>query len=162
MTPDQYISELQGAARDFDIIAEAAIRAVGIEFFKSKYNEAFNKGETAKGNSFEGAVFSVRGGQYKKDFRMWKKLYSYDRLNLSIADGNKTSFRKSMFFDGEGASLTMSDNATWKGEEYGSEVIKTMYQNGIDVLEYENKDEADKELFLKEFVSRIFMGDLPF
>ena len=56
----------------------------------------------------------------------------------------------------------MSDNATWKGEEYGSAVIKTMFQNGIDVLEYENKDESDKELFLSEFVSRIFMGELPF
>ena len=162
MTPQEYIDGLNMAIRDFDIIADEAIRAVGIDFFKAKYNEAFDKGETIKGNSFEGASFSVRSGQYKKDFRMWKKLYSYYRLNLSNADGNKQSFRKSMYFDGEGANLTMSDNATWKGDEYGSEVIKTMFQNGIDVLEYENKDEADKELFLKEFVSRIFMGDLPF
>ena len=162
MTPNEYISELQGAIKDFDIIADMSIRAVGIDFFKERYNKAFDNGETAKGNSFEGASFSVRGGQYKKDFRMWKKLYSYDRLNLSNADGNKQSFRKSMYFEGEGANLTMSDNATWKGDEYGSDVIKTMFSNGIDVLEYENKDEADKQLFLKEFVNRIFMGDLPF
>ena len=162
MTPNEYISELQGAVRDFDIIAELAIRAVGIDFFKAKYNEAFNKSETIKGNSFKGEPFSVKKGTYKKDFRMWKGYYEYDMLNLSNLSGNKQSFRKSMYFDGEGATLTMSDNATWKGDEYGSEVIKTMFQNGIDVLEYENKDEADKQLFLKEFVSRIFMGDLPF
>ncbi|MBQ5900523.1 MAG: hypothetical protein IIW86_01550 [Clostridia bacterium] len=162
MTPQEYIDGLQMAVRDFDIIADESIRAVGIDFFKERYNKAFDKGETIKGNSFEGATFSVRGGQYKKDFRMWKKLYSYDRLNLSNADGNRNSFRKSMFFEGEGATLQMSDNATWKGDEYGSDVIKTMFSNGIDVLEYENKDEADKQLFLKEFVNRIFMGDLPF
>ena len=49
-----------------------------------------------------------------------------------------------------------------RGEEYGSKVVANMFDNGIDVLEYENKDEADKQLFLKEFVNRIFMGDLPF
>ena len=164
MTPDQYISELQGAAKDFDVIAEAAIRAVGIDFFKAKYNEAFDKGETAKGTNFQGGKWYAKSKSYRKD---WGWGGHYDKLNLSnkgneLNSPNKQSFRKSMYFDGEGANLTMSDNATWKGEEYGSEVIKTMFQNGIDVLEYENKDEADKELFLKEFVSRIFMGELPF
>ena len=164
MTPEQYINELQGAARDFDIIAEAAIRAVGIDFFKERYNKAFDKSETIKGNSFAGNPFQVRSKTYRKD---WRPGAHYQYLSISNEGNNdfspnKNSFRKSMFFEGESATLTMSDNATWKGEEYGSEVIKTMYQNGIDVLEYENKDEADKELFLKEFVSRIFMGDLPF
>ena len=159
MTPDQYISELQGAARDFDVIAEAAIRAVGIDFFKLKYRDAFNQGETVKGTNFQGGRWYAKGKQYRKDF-IWGG--HYDMLNLSNTQGNKTSFRQSMYFDGEGANLRMSDNATWKGEEYGSAVIKTMYQNGIDVLEYENKDESDKELFLSEFVSRIFMGELPF
>lgn len=164
MTPNEYISELQGAARDFDIIAELAIRAVGIDFFKAKYNEAFDKSETIKGNSFAGNPFQVRSKTYRKD---WRPGAHYQYLSISNKGNddfspNKNSFRKSMYFDGEGATLTMSDNATWKGEEYGSEVIKTMFQNGIDVLEYENKDEADKQLFLKEFVNRIFMGDLPF
>ncbi|MBQ4009207.1 MAG: hypothetical protein II604_00720, partial [Bacteroidales bacterium] len=86
----------------------------------------------------------------------------YDMLNLSNTQGNKTSFRQSMYFDGEGATLRIANNATYKGEEYGSKVVANMFDNGIDVLEYENKDEADKQLFLKEFVNRIFMGDLPF
>ena len=40
MTPQEYIDGLQMAVRDFDIIADEAIRAVGIDFFKTKYREA--------------------------------------------------------------------------------------------------------------------------
>ena len=159
MTPQEYIDGLQMAVRDFDIIADEAIRAVGIDFFKERYNKAFDKSETIKGNNFEGIGFWVKSKQYRKD---WKPGTHYYQLNISNKGNNKQSFRKSMYFEGEGATLTMSDNATWKGDEYGSEVIKTMFSNGIDVLEYENKDEADKQLFLKEFVNRIFMGNLPF
>ena len=159
MTPQEYIDGLQMAVRDFDAIADEAIRAVGIDFFKERYNKAFDKSETIKGNNFEGIGFWVKSKQYRKD---WKPGTHYYQLNISNKGNNKQSFRKSMYFEGEGATLTMSDNATWKGDEYGSEVIKTMFSNGIDVLEYENKDEADKQLFLKEFVNRIFMGDLPF
>lgn len=164
MTPQEYIDGLNMAVRDFDIIADEAIRAVGIDFFKERYNKAFDKSETIKGNSFAGNPFQARSKTYRKD---WRPGSHYRYLSISNEGNdyfspNKNSFRKSMYFEGEGATLTMSDNATWKGDEYGSEVIKTMFSNGIDVLEYENKDEADKQLFLKEFVNRIFMGDLPF
>ena len=159
MTPQEYIDGLQMAVRDFDTIADEAIRAVGIDFFKLKYRDAYNQGETIKGNNFQGGRWYASGKQYRKDF-IWGG--HYDMLNLSNTQGNKTSFRQSMYFDGEGANLRMANNATYKGEEYGSKVIANMYDNGIDVLEYENKDEADKQLFLKEFINRIFMGDLPF
>ena len=158
MTPQEYIDGLNMAVRDFDAIADEAIRAVGIDFFKERYNKAFDKSETIKGNNFQGGRWYARG-QYRKDF-IWGG--HYDMLNLSNTQGNKTSFRQSMYFEGEGADLRMSNNAKYKGEEYGSRIIANMFSNGIDVLEYENKDEADKELFLKEFVNRIFMGDLPF
>ena len=158
MTPHEYIDGLNMAVRDFDAIADEAIRAVGIDFFKERYNKAFDKSETIKGNNFQGGRWYARG-QYRKDF-IWGG--HYDMLNLSNTQGNKTSFRQSMYFEGEGADLRMSNNAKYKGEEYGSRIIANMFSNGIDVLEYENKDEADKELFLKEFVNRIFMGDLPF
>ena len=158
MTPQEYFDGLQMAVRDFVEIADEAIRAVGIDFFKLKYRDAYNQGETIKGNNFQGGRWYARG-QYRKDF-IWGG--HYDLLNLSNIQGNKTSFRQSMYFDGEGADLRMSNNATYKGEEYGSRIIANMFSNGIDVLEYENKDEADKELFLKEFVKRIFYDDLPF
>ena len=158
MTPNEYILGLQMAIRDFDAIADESIRAVGIDFFKTKYRDAFNQGETIKGNNFQGGRWYA-SGQYRKDFT-WGG--HYDMLNLSNTQGNKASFRQSMYFEGEGANLRMSNRATYKGEEYGSKVIANMFDNGIDVLEYENKDEADKELFLKEFVKRIFYDDLPF
>ena len=100
MTPQEYIDGLQMAVRDFDTIADEAIRAVGIDFFKTKYRDAFNQGETVKGNNFQGGRWYASGKQYRSDF-IWGG--HYDMLNLSNTQGNKTSFRQSIYFDGEGA-----------------------------------------------------------
>lgn len=154
MTPQEYINNLQMTIRDFDDIAEASIRAVGIDFFKERYNKAFDKSLTIKGNNFKGIPFSVKSRDYLRDWRPGRK---YDKLSISDKGNlfnppNSQSFRRSMYFEGNGGDLRMSDNATWKGDEYGTKVIDTMMQNGIDVLEYENKDEYEKDLFLSNFI----------
>ena len=64
MTPQEYINNLQMTIRDFDDIAEASIRAVGIDFFKKRYNKAFDKSLTIKGNNFKGIPFSVKSRDY--------------------------------------------------------------------------------------------------
>lgn len=154
MTPQEYINNLQMTIRDFDDIAEASIRAVGIDYFKERYNKAFDKSLTIKGNNFKGIPFSVKSRDYLYDWRPGRK---YDKLAISDKGNlfnapNSQSFRRSMIFEGNGGDLHMSDNATWKGDEYGTKVIDTMMQNGVDVLEYENKDEYEKELFLSNFI----------
>lgn len=153
MKPQQYIDILGNAIRDFDFLAEESIREVGIDFFKKKFRDAFDKSKTIKGNSFEGIDWYANGKEYRKDFT-WRGTYKF--LNLSNLDGNDKSFRKSMYFDGNGKDLTIKDNASYKGSEYGSKVIENLMNNGIDVLEYENKTDQEKGEFIKNFVRLIF------
>lgn len=158
MKPQDYINILQSGIDQFDNLAENAIRDVGIDFFTGKYEESFDKSETIKGKSFDGAPFSVKNFDYVD---VWKPGHRYFQLNISNKGNeqnspNPHSFRKSMYFEGNGLELHMANDASWKGEEYGSDVIANMFHNGIDVLEFENKNDQDKEMFLRNLIQQLF------
>lgn len=149
MTPSDYIENIKWTATHFDEVARGAILQVGIDHFKERFAESFNDSRTAKGKDIAGVEFFT-SGQYRKDFRFSRG--HTDTLNLSNREGNATSFRKAIQFEDKGEEFFINSFAQYKGEDYGDKVVDNFLKNGIDIFEFQTKDEAEQDLFRGKFI----------